>query len=135
MFGTCRSLPINFCTLGVREVAGSNPVVPTIKKAFRVKTESLFLLWQGRTARELSRKVRVPGYIFTAGFGFEPPDFGGVVLAGAVVVLAGVVVVFAGAFAVVAGTVPGLNSLKPPAKVSTHIALYCGCEPHEIPAT
>jgi len=30
-------------TLGVREVAGSNPVVPNTKKAFRVKTESLLL--------------------------------------------------------------------------------------------
>jgi hypothetical protein len=41
----------------------------------------------------------------------------------------------AGAETVFAGDVPGLNSLKPPARVSTHIALYCGCEPHEIPAT
>ena len=68
--------------------------------------------------------------------GFAPPDFSGVVLAGVVVVLTGVVAVaLAGVFAVFAGDVPGLNSLKLPARVSTHIALYCGCEPHEIPAT
>ena len=87
--------------------------------------------------------MRVPRYILTgAGFDFAPPDFGGVVLAGvvvvlagAVVVLAGAVVVFAGVFATFGETGPGVNSLKPPARVSTHIALYCGCEPHEIPAT
>ena len=79
--------------------------------------------------------MQVPGYILTgAGLDFVPPDFGGVVLAGVVVVLAGVVVVLAGALTVFVD-VPGLNSLKPPARVSTHIALYCGCEPHEIPAT
>jgi hypothetical protein len=74
--------------------------------------------------------MRMSRYIFTgAGFGFAPPDFGGVVFAGVVVV------VFAGVVAVFAADVPGLNSLKPPARVSTHIALYCGCAPHEIPAT
>ena len=70
-----------------------------------------------------------------AGFDFELLDLGGVVLAGVEVVLVAVVVVFAGVCVVFAGDVPGLNSLKPPARVSTHIALYCGCEPHEIPAT
>ena len=93
-------------------------------------------VWHGRPARGLTHKMRAPRYILTgAGLGFAPPDFGGVVLAGVVVVLTGVVgVVLAGVFAVVADF-PGLNSLKPPARVSTHIALYCGCEPHEIPAT
>ena len=119
----------------MREVAGSNPVVPTIKKAFRIKTESLFLLWHGRPARKLTRKLRVSRYILTgAGLDFELPDFGGVDLAGVDVVLVGVDVVFAGVLTVF-GAVPGLNSLKPPARVSTHIALHCGCEPHEIPAT
>ena len=80
--------------------------------------------------------MRVPRYILAgAGLGFAPPDFGGVVFAGVVVVFAGEVVVLAGAFTVFVAEVPGLNSLKPPARVSTHIALYCGCEPHEIPAT
>ena len=87
--------------------------------------------------------MRGPRYILTgAGVGFAPPDFGGVVLAGAELDLAGVELVFAGVVVVLSGAltvfgaeVPGLNSLKPPARVSTHTALYCGCEPHEIPAT
>ena len=78
-----------------------------------------------------------------AGLDFESTGFGDVVFAGVVDVLAGVlavlvgvvVPVFAGVLTVLAGAVAGLNSLKPPARVNTHIALYCGCAPHEIPAT
>jgi hypothetical protein len=94
------------------------------------------ILWHGRPARDLTRRMRVPNYnLRVAGLDFEPADFGNGVFDGAWLVVAAVVVVLFVVATVFAGAVAGLNSLKPPARVSTHIALYCGCEPHEMPAT
>src|SRR5206468_2621774 len=105
--GTWRSLVAR--TLGVREVAGSNPVVPTKVKRLSASAESLF------RSQILSAETVWVNSHFPA---LRAHRFG-----------------LARRLVEAAAPEASCVSINEPARVSTHIAPYSGWSPQEIPAT
>ena len=115
-----------FRLIGVREVAGSNPVVPTKRKRLSEDSRKAFCFFPNQRCYRgalflLPVVVLVPVELFTEfvlafpGTLTDKLAVGGLFFSG----VPDRLLLPAGAWAVTA-------SLKPPAKVSTHIAPYSG---------